>query len=97
VQHAHNDYLEFWIDYGPIGLAAFLALSAWLLSAAWRPEADAAAWAGAAALLAIALVDFPFHRPAEWGLYWLLLEMCEINAARNQRSIGECHSQPNEF
>ena len=97
VQHAHNDYLEFWIDYGPIGLAAFLALSAWLLSAAWRPDVDAAAWAGAAALLAIALVDFPFHRPAEWGLYWLLLEMCEINAARNQRSIGECHSQPNEF
>jgi putative inorganic carbon (HCO3(-)) transporter len=75
VDHAHNDYVEFWVEYGPIGLCAFLALCGWLMARAWRLRAPgtAGAWAAAASLLAIALVDFPFHRPAEWGLYWLVL------------------------
>lgn len=72
--HAHNDYLEFWVEYGPLGLGVFLGLAGWLLvRALGRPAATgAAALAGMAALLAVALVDFPFHRPAEWALFWIL-------------------------
>jgi O-antigen ligase len=79
VDHAHNDYLEFLIEYGPAGLCAFLGLSGWLIGTAWtarekgESSSGAPAWAGVAGLLAIACVDFPFHRPAEWCLYWLLL------------------------
>ena len=74
LDHAHNDYLELWVEYGPLGLCAFLALCGWLMARAWCVRSGAAgAWAGVASLLAIACVDFPFHRPAEWGLYWLLL------------------------
>jgi putative inorganic carbon (hco3(-)) transporter len=76
VDHVHNDYLEFFVEYGPIGLCAFLGLSAWLVGTAWRARRECvltAAWAGAGALAMIACVDFPFHRPAEWCLYWLLL------------------------
>ena len=79
VDHAHNDYIEFWVEYGPVGLGAFVALSAWLAASAWKrrppglPPADAGVWGGVACLAATACVDFPFHRPAEWGLYWILL------------------------
>ncbi len=78
VDHAHNEYVEIAVEYGPVGLAAFLSLCAWLMAKAWRVPASpwrAGAWAGLAALFAIACVDFPFHRPAEWGLFWLLFGM----------------------
>jgi O-antigen ligase len=91
LEHAHNDYLELWVEYGPVGLAAFLGLSAWLIWKAWRPRLgsasarNAGAWAGMVCLLIIACVDFPFHRPAEWGLYWLLLGMIDNGFSnRNQ-------------
>lgn len=70
VDHAHNDYLELAVEYGPVGLGAFLLLSGVLLRRRPRPPG---VWGGLAALLAIAAVDFPFHRAAEWSLYWLLL------------------------
>lgn len=75
VDHAHNDYLEFWVEYGPVGFFAFLILAGWLIVHAWppAPRIRVVALAGAASLLVIALVDFPFHRPAEWALAWLLL------------------------
>lgn len=72
VDHAHNDYLEFWVEYGPLGLGAFLALCGsvfWRVS--WRQRSGEIA-AALGALLAIALVDFPFHRPAEWALFTVL-------------------------
>lgn len=75
LDHAHNDYLELWVDYGPVGLCAFLGLCGWLMVKAWRRRADGGAWGALASLLVVACVDFPFHRPAEWGLYWLLLGM----------------------
>ena len=76
--HAHNDYVKLCVEYGLIGLCAFAAVSIWLMLQGRRQGADAgpwsaAAWAGVAALLAAAFVDFPFHRPAEWALYWILL------------------------
>ncbi len=81
VDHAHNDYLEFWVEYGWAGLAAFLFLTCWLMRRAWRSEADRSFsrsginWAGVAVLLAIAVIDFPMHRPAEWTLYWMFAGM----------------------
>ncbi len=87
VDHAHNDYVEFLIEYGPVGLCAFLVLTGWLIGTAWRrrgvsPDATAR-WCGIAGLLAIACVDFPFHRPAEWCLYWLLLGMAAGDVSRD--------------
>jgi putative inorganic carbon (HCO3(-)) transporter len=78
VDHAHNDYVEMWVNYGPAGLCAFLVLCGWLMATAWKEPASpwrAGAWSGLAGLLAIACVDFPFHRPAEWGLFWVLFGM----------------------
>ena len=78
VDHAHNDYLELWVEYGPVGALVFLGLAGWWMARNRRMaggDAHAGIWAGLAALLAVALVDFPLHRPAEWGLYWLMLGM----------------------
>jgi O-antigen ligase len=80
VDHLHNDYLEFWVEYGPIGLAAFLFLAGWLVYKA--PARDPAALAGVAALAAIALIDFPFHRPAGWALFWLLMGLTAFGPMR---------------
>lgn len=91
VDHAHNDYLEFLVDYGPVGLGVFLGLAGWVVVHAWRGRAPpvasvaAAAAIGAATLLAIAAVDFPFHRPAEWSLLWLFFG---ILARRNTKTQG---------
>jgi putative inorganic carbon (hco3(-)) transporter len=76
VDHAHNDYLEMLIELGPVGLGAFFALAGLLAWSARRVGHDRqalGAWSGAAALAAVALVDFPFHRPAEGALFWMLL------------------------
>ncbi len=72
VDHAHNDYVEFWVEYGPLGLAAFATLCGWLAWRARRSRLPAAVAAALGALLAVALVDFPFHRPAEWALFAIL-------------------------
>ena len=90
LDHAHNDYLEIWVEYGPAGLAAFLGLFGWLAWNTWRSSAKAgaaetAAWAAIAALAAVALTDFPFHRPAEWALYWLLLGV--VSRTRRERNV----------
>lgn len=90
LDHAHNDYLELVVEYGPVGLCLFLALAGWIASLAWRATAEplaglpAAAAFGAATLLAIAAVDFPFHRPAEWSLLWLFLGILATKNAKTQ-------------
>ncbi|MEN6535894.1 MAG: O-antigen ligase family protein [Bryobacteraceae bacterium] len=81
VDHAHNDYLELWVEYGWAGLTAFLILTYWLMRRAWRLgtnqslSCSGSSWAGVAVLLAIAVIDFPLHRPAEWALYWMFVGM----------------------
>ncbi|HVX67361.1 MAG TPA: O-antigen ligase family protein [Bryobacteraceae bacterium] len=92
VDHVHNDYLEFFVEYGPPGIVAFLGVSAWLLApvrSARRSSLLAAACAGTAALAVIACVDFPFHRPAEWCLYWLLAGMAGAPPLQLPTSQGE--------
>jgi O-antigen ligase len=76
VDHAHNDYIEFLVEYGPLGLCALLAAAlpwAAVRRPALRPASGVAiaAAAGFAGLLAAGCVDFPLHRPAEWALFWL--------------------------
>jgi hypothetical protein len=87
VDHAHNDYLELLVEYGPAGLCGFLGLWGWLMASAWRVRAPetAGAWGGVAALLAAACVDFPFHRPAEWALFWMLLGAATVTYRRYER------------
>jgi putative inorganic carbon (hco3(-)) transporter len=104
-EHAHNDYLELWVDYGPVGLVAFLGLCAWLMAQAWRlrpngaSALNAGAWSGLGGLLVIACVDFPLHRPAEWGLFWLFLGLLGRSSSvqcpaderiERKRRIAEC-------
>jgi len=80
LDHAHNDYLEFLVNYGYAGLTAFLLFWFLLLKELIKPLACfadknllAARISAPLILSAIALVDFPFQRPAEWGLFWILL------------------------
>jgi O-antigen ligase len=80
-RHAHNDYLEFFVELGVPGLVIFPALLAAAIAWGLRhsegsvQDLRAAAVAGLAALGAIALVDFPFQRPVESVTWWTLLAM----------------------
>jgi|WetSurMetagenome_2_1015567.scaffolds.fasta_scaffold42088_2 putative inorganic carbon (hco3(-)) transporter len=82
--HAHNDYVEFLVDYGIVGLAAFFAVIALSLPLSRKKERPLSAdgiEASVIALLAIAIVDFPLHRPAEMYLFWTQLALSCILAA----------------
>jgi hypothetical protein len=84
-QHSHNDYLETLADFGIPGLLLLIAIPAVVLvrhAARKRPRPDPAAEgaaAGAVALLALALVDFPLHRPAELFLLWSYLALIHVS------------------
>ena len=84
--HAHNDYLEFAVENGFGGLAGFLAVVVTLLVFLWRRSGSdgrglvTGATAGVVALMAIALVDFPLHRPAETFVFWTLLGIAHLRA-----------------
>ncbi len=91
--HAHNDYVEFLVDYGPVGLCALLA-AAFPFTALRSSKslslsgAAVAAITGLAGLLAAALVDFPMHRPAEWGLFWLFAGIVYGDQGRRTNSCS---------
>ena len=79
--HAHNDYLEFLVDYGFVGLFAFLpviGLSPLLFRRGSRPLLENGISASIIALLAVAMVDFPLHRPTELYLFWTQLALLWI-------------------
>jgi len=67
------------VEFGPTGLAALLAVGLWLA----RAPRTAPVLGALACLAALALVDFPFHRPAEWALYWIMLG-CVAPAEKGQ-------------
>jgi len=85
-QHAHDDFIEISLDYGLLGLAAWLAVLIAILSLARRLARDSVvgqseppnlslplgAAAGMVAMLSISLVDFPFERPTEQFAFWSL-------------------------
>lgn len=76
--HAHCDLMELYTELGPLGWTLWMGGVAGLLALGWMrcrrdPAAPrTAALAGAAALLACSALDFPLHRPADAGLFWLL-------------------------
>ena len=81
--HAHNDYLEFAVDHGLPGLAAFMLFLALALRLFEKQRGGAGTrmegiGAGIIALLSVALVDFPLHRPAELYLLCLLISLLWI-------------------
>jgi O-antigen ligase len=82
--HAHNDYLEFLVDRGVLGLATFWLAVGLLLYDGMRRQLGRdplglGASCGVAALAGIALVDFPLHRPAELFLFWTLLAVLYLS------------------
>jgi putative inorganic carbon (hco3(-)) transporter len=88
-RHAHNDYLEMLVTLGPLGLAAWLAVIVAALRglrgrAATGEDICVAAGAGVCALLAVALVDFPFQRPVETFVFWTLLAVLLRPGARRE-------------
>jgi len=88
--HAHNDYLEAFVDRGLVGAVTIvLLLTTFLRHAIWQRRAGrldpltAAGAAAAAVLMAIALVDFPLARPGDTALVWMLAA-----TASSKRSIA---------
>jgi O-antigen ligase len=72
-QHAHNDYLEALVERGLPGLMSLAGVLCATLVAARSAPGNGGAAAGAAGAMALgvlALVDFPFTRPAEVTLFW---------------------------
>lgn len=65
--HVHDDWLELWLEVGPLALAALVL---WLVTRVRR--ADPFTAAGLIALITRAAVDFPLHRPADWAVLSLL-------------------------
>jgi O-antigen ligase len=79
--HAHNDYLEFLVDYGFVGLFAFflvIGLSPLLFRRGSRPLLENGISASIIAVLAVTMVDFPLHRPTELYLFWTQMALLWI-------------------
>jgi O-antigen ligase len=98
--HTHNDYLEIALETGWPGLGAFLALVFLVLGTAWKPMRGRepgllhGAVAGIAALCAVALVDFPFHRPAELFLFWTLAALASLQIQSGNEEPGQKNAGP---
>ena len=92
--HAHNDYLQFAIEYGLFGclpLLAFVLLALWrALQALWRRESlyrSGVGFGAAVGIIAIAihsLTDFNLQIPANAAT---LVVLCAIAVLANQHSI----------
>ena len=69
LNHAHNEYLEVWLEAGWIGVGLFFAFAIWFVGAVWRARrrtdrnAGLALAAGVAivSLLAASAVDYPLR------------------------------------
>jgi len=81
--HAHNDFLEIWVEQGTFGLLSFLGVvTTFFLQVKRSLDSDRELLAGAAAsvvsMLTVSLVDFPFHRVEECFLFWTLVGSVSI-------------------
>jgi putative inorganic carbon (hco3(-)) transporter len=88
--HAHNDYVEFLVDYGVIGLCAFFTVIGIATPLLFRrPQSSLERGIGASfiILLAVAAVDFPLHRPAEVYLFWTQLALLWILVDRQTHDV----------
>lgn len=77
--HAHNDYLEIWLEAGLMGAAAVAGLAAWFLTAAWRAwrrgtsSLARGASIGVLALATVSWVDYPLRTESLAVLFAFLL------------------------
>ena len=65
--HVHNDYLQIWVELGIVGVVLCIAIIVAVMRGMARLDRnDPVIWYGAgfAAMLAVALVGFPFQNPA---------------------------------
>lgn len=66
--HVHDDWLELWLELGPLAVGALLLWFATRLRGAPQPFVTAALLV----LITRSLFDFPLHRPADWACLALL-------------------------
>jgi putative inorganic carbon (HCO3(-)) transporter len=84
--HAHNDYLEIFVDSGFAGVLSLLFLLGSFFVFAFQQAKSASgglsagASVGVVALASVAMVDFPLHRPAELFLFWTLIALVYLEA-----------------
>jgi len=81
--YAHNDYLQFWIEYGLIGIVTLITFITLALhknyqvlqtsNNAYRKAFAITSLIGTATLAIHSLVDFPLHIPAYSVLYLCIL------------------------
>ena len=92
--HAHNDYLEILVDSGVAGaLSGVFLLGVFFAFAFKRAKSapggvSAGASAGVIALAAVALVDFPLHRPEALFLLWTLIALVYLEAGGERRIVS---------
>jgi O-antigen ligase len=91
--HAHNDYLEVFVDSGFVGAFGFGSLLASFLVFAYHRSKKStgglsiAASSGVAALMAVAMVDFPLQRPAELFFFWTLMTIVFLEPAGTSAEV----------
>ncbi len=92
--HAHNDFLEIAVDSGVPAAAAFAGFIVSLLFARRRARGPVALAASCSvvAISAAALVDFPFHRPGELFVFWMVAGVVALEASLargdHERRVG---------
>ncbi len=89
--HAHNDYLEVWLETGLMGAAALVAVVAWFLPATWRAwsregsSLGRAASLGVLTLAAMSWTDYPLRTEALAVLFAFLLAAITPSADARSR------------
>ena len=87
--HAHNDYLEVWLEAGWMGAAAMGGLIVWTTLAAWRAWSTRssslarAASVGIAVLAAVSWVDYPLRTESLAVLFAFLLAAMTPTSGRH--------------
>jgi len=90
-KHAHNDYLETIVESGFPGFIGFISLLLTFFLFTFRQAANggelvAGASAGMMALASIAMIDFPFHRPAALFFAWTLIAIVFLESYNCRRT-----------
>ena len=95
INHAHNEYAQWWFEAGWLGLLAVLAALALYLAAGWRllraPRRDAlaiACWLAVGAVLAHSWVDFPLRTLSLMSMVALLAGFVLAAAGRTHEPAG---------
>lgn len=94
--HAHNEYMQWWLESGIFGLAWIAMLVAWLLWACPWPNASrgvqpapaVAAWLSVAVVLVHSVVDYPLRTQGIMTIAALMAGMASRYALRRSRGAS---------